>query len=247
MMVVLMLLIVCCGKKASYDWKKAIVILRILRGLSATLFPYTTLFRSDGGRSPWRSRACGRRGAPIPRGAVILSSTPTCRGPPSGVGMRAHRSRGVAARAARQASSRSLPHDDRAGHQLAVDGAVVLVRAGSIKPDRIRPAPGHGAAAREARRADGLDAVRQRSGPGPGDGAADRDGIDRRIRGPVVTAHELDTGAGGDRARRPTAPAATPPPRPTPTPALHTSAPITPPTPPPPQPHQPHYPRALPH
>src|SRR6266487_4224170 len=68
--------------------------------------------------------------------------------------MPAHRSRGVAARAARQASSRSLPHDDRAGHQLAVDGAVVLVRAGSIKPDRIRPAPGHGAAAREARRAD---------------------------------------------------------------------------------------------
>src|SRR5213592_3982249 len=104
--------------------------------------------------------------------------------------MLAHRSRGVAARAARQASSRSLPHDDRAGHQLAVDGAVVLVRAGSIKPDRIRPAPGHGAAAREARRAYGLDAVRQRSGPGPGDGAADRDGIDSRIRAPVVRSEE---------------------------------------------------------
>src|SRR5213593_2177661 len=111
--------------------------------------------------------------------------------------MPAHRSRGVAARAARQASSRSLPHDDRAGHQLAVDGAVVLVRAGSIKPDRIRPAPGHGAAAREARRADGLDAVRQRSGPGPGDGATDRDGIDGRIRAPVVATHELDAGASG--------------------------------------------------
>src|SRR5438445_11511102 len=134
--------------------------------------------------------------------------------------MRAHRSRGVAARAARQASSRSLPHDDRAGHQLAVDGAVVLVRAGSLQPDRIRPAPGHGAAAREARRADGLDAVRQRSGPGPGDGAADRDGIDRRIRGPVVTAHELDTGAGGDRAQRATSPAATAPAVPTPTAAV---------------------------
>src|SRR5216117_2432600 len=133
--------------------------------------------------------------------------------------MRAHRSRGVAARAARQASSRSLPHDDRAGHQLAVDGAVVLVRAGSIKPDRIRPAPGHGAAAREARRADGLDAVRQRSGPGPGDGAADRDGIDSRIRAPVVTAHVLDTGAGGHRADRTATRATTATPTvPTPTP-----------------------------
>src|SRR6266571_7976797 len=116
--------------------------------------------------------------------------------------MRAHRSRGVAARAARQASSRSLPHDDRAGHRLAVDGAVVLVRAGSIKPDPIPPAPGHGAAARKARRADGLDAVRQRSGPGPGDGATDRDGIDSRIRAPVVATHELDAGAGGHRADR---------------------------------------------
>src|SRR2546429_5546484 len=62
---------------------------------------------------------------------------------------------------------------------------------------RSRPAPGHGAAAREARRADGLDAVRQRSGPGPGDGAADRDGIDSRIRAPVVATHELDARAGG--------------------------------------------------
>src|SRR5438132_134178 len=143
--------------------------------------------------------------------------------------MRAHRSRGVAARAARQASTRSLPHDDRAGHQLAVDAAVVLVRAGSIKPDRIRPAPGHGAAAREARRADGLDAVRQRSGPGPGDGAADRDGIDRRIRGPVVATHELDARAGGHRAHRAASSAATAPavPTPTPTAAIHTGAAIT--------------------
>src|SRR5205809_4178692 len=46
-------------------------------------------------------------------------------------------SRGVAARAARQASSRSLPHDDRAGHQLAVDGAVVLVRAGRSEERRV--------------------------------------------------------------------------------------------------------------
>src|SRR5216117_1077238 len=138
--------------------------------------------------------------------------------------MRAHRSRGVAARAARQASSRSLPHDDRAGHQLAVDGAVVLVRAGSIKPDRIRPAPGHGAAAREARRADGLDAVRQRSGPGPCDRATYRDRVDSRIRGPVVTAHVLDTGAGGHRADR-TATRATPAvPTPTPTAAVRPRA-----------------------
>src|SRR2546430_4300573 len=158
--------------------------------------------------------------------------------------MRAHRSRGVAARAAHQASSRSLPHDDRAGHQLAVDGAVVLVRAGTINPDRIRPAPGQGAAAREARRADGLDVVRQRSGPGPGDGAADRDGIDRRIRGPVVTAHELDTGAGGDRAQRATSPAATAPPLPTPPPPLHTLAPLTPPSPPRRERQHPPYPRA---
>src|SRR5881628_1263506 len=143
--------------------------------------------------------------------------------------MPAHRSRGVAARAARQASSRSLPHDDRAGHQLAVDGAVVLVRAGSIKPDRIRPTPGHGAAARKARRADGLDAVRQRSGPGPGDGATDRDGIDGRITAPVMATHELDAGAGGHRARRAASPAATAPavPTPTPTPAVRTRAPVT--------------------
>src|SRR5438876_10468869 len=151
--------------------------------------------------------------------------------------MPAHRSRGVTARAARQASSRSLPHDDRAGHQLAVDGAVVLVRAGSIKPDRIRPAPGHGAAAREARRADGLDAVRQRSGPRPGDGATDRDGIDRRITAPVVATHELDARAGGHRADR-TAPSATPPPspRPPPPPPLPPPAPRPPPTRPPPRP-----------
>src|SRR5881296_1286872 len=134
--------------------------------------------------------------------------------------MPAHRSRGVTARAARQASSRSLPHDDRAGHQLAVDGAVVLVRAGSIKPDRIRPTPGHGAAARKARRADGLDAVRQRSGPGPGDGATDRDGIDGRITAPVMATHELDAGAGGHRARRAASPAAT-------APAVRTRAPVT--------------------
>src|SRR5438874_5238273 len=145
--------------------------------------------------------------------------------------MRAHRSRGVAARAARQASSRSLPHDDRAGHQLAVDGAVVLIRAGSIKPDGIRPVPGHGAAARKAPRADGLDAVRQGSGPGPGDGATDRDGIDSRIRAPVVATHELDAGAGGYRAHRAASPAATAPavptPTPTPTAAVHTCAAIT--------------------
>src|SRR5205823_9182291 len=139
--------------------------------------------------------------------------------------MRAHRSRGVAARAARQASSRSLPHDDRAGHQLAVDGAVVLIRAGSIKPDGIRPVPGHGAAARKAPRADGLDAVRQGSGPGPGDGATDRDGIDSRIRAPVVATHELDAGAGGYRAHRAASPPPPPPPR---------SPPPPPPPPPPP-------------
>src|SRR2546426_2607603 len=148
--------------------------------------------------------------------------------------MPAHRSRGVAARAARQASSRSLPHDDRAGHQLAVDGAVVLIPAGSIKPDRIRPAPGHGAAAREARRADGLDAVRQRSGPGPGDGAADRDGIDSRIRAPVVATHELDARAGGHRAHPAASSAATTPPRPPPPPP-----PPPPPAPPPPPPPRP--------
>src|SRR5213592_949908 len=141
--------------------------------------------------------------------------------------MLAHRSRGVTARAARQASSRSLPHDDRAGHQLAVDGAVVLVRAGSIKPDRIRPTPGHGAAARKARRADGLDAVRQRSGPGPGDGATDRDGIDGRITAPVMATHELDAGAGGHRARQAASPAATAVPTPPPPPAVRTRAPVT--------------------
>src|SRR5207249_4857040 len=124
-----------------------------------------------------------------------------------------------------------LPHDDRAGHQLAVDGAVVLIRAGSIKPDGIRPVPGHGAAARKAPRADGLDAVRQGSGPGPGDGATDRAGIDSRIGAPVVATHELDAGAGGHRPHRPPPPPATPPavptPTPTPTAAVHTCAAIT--------------------
>src|SRR2546430_7596877 len=34
--------------------------------------------QQGGGRSPWHSRACGRRGAPLPRGAVVLDrkSTP---------------------------------------------------------------------------------------------------------------------------------------------------------------------------
>src|SRR6266516_1302987 len=133
--------------------------------------------------------------------------------------MRAHLSRGVAARAARHASSSSFPHDDRASHQLAEDDADVLVRAGSIKPDRIRPAPGHGAAARKARRADGLDAVRQGSGPRQGDGATDRDGIDGRITAPVVATHELDPGAGGHRADRTATRATTATPAvPTPTP-----------------------------
>src|SRR2546429_5357673 len=101
---------------------------------------------------------------------------------------------------------------------------------------RSRPAPGHGAAAREARRADGLDAVRQRSGPGPGDGAADRDGIDSRIRAPVVATHELDARAGGHRAHRATSPAATPPlTTPHPPPPPHYPWPPYPPLPPRPQ------------
>src|SRR5690348_5226471 len=142
--------------------------------------------------------------------------------------MRAYRSRSITARAARQASSKSLPHDDRAGHQLAVNGADVLVRAGSIEPDRIRPAPGHGATAREALRTDGLDAVWQGSGPGPSDGATDRDGIDSRIRAPVVTTHELDAGAGGHRADRTATRATTTTPSvPTPAAAVRTRAPVT--------------------
>src|SRR5882672_2793071 len=114
------------------------------------------------------------------------------------------------------------PHDDRAGHQLAVDGAVVLVRAWFGKRDRVRPAPGHRAATREARRADGLDAVRQRPSPGPSGSATDRDGVDSRIRAPVVAAHEFDAGADRHRTHRAASPpaaaaAAVPTPTPTPT------------------------------
>src|SRR5881398_152333 len=110
----------------------------------------------------------------------------------------------------------------------------------SIPSRSVAPSPGPGPdpcrtasspSARKAPRADGLDAVRQGSGPGPGDGATDRDGIDSRIRAPVVATHELDAGAGGHRAHRAASPAATAPavptPTPTPTAAVHTCAAIT--------------------
>src|SRR5882672_4797158 len=132
----------------------------------------------------------------------------------------------------RRGAGVALPHDDRAGHQLAVDGAVVLVSAWLGKRDRVRPAPGHRAATREAGRADGLDAVRQRPGPGPRGGATDGDGVDSRIRAPVVAAHELDAGADRHRTPRAASPAAsstvpTSTPPPAPTPAVHARAAVT--------------------
>src|SRR5439155_26586324 len=75
--------------------------------------------------------------------------------------------------------------------------------------DRIRPAAGHRGAAREARRAEGLDAVRQRAGPGPGDGAAHRDRVHGRVRAPIVAAHEFDSGADRHGADQASSPAAT--------------------------------------
>src|SRR5207245_6422303 len=71
----------------------------------------------------------------------------------------------------------------------------------------------HGAA-REGDRSQGLHAVPAVSGrirvPGPRRSRAHRDGIHGRIPAPIVTTHELDTGADGDRSDRSTARAATP-------------------------------------
>src|SRR5213078_4437972 len=57
-------------------------------------------------------------------------------------------------------------------------------------------------AAREARRADRLHAMRERSRPAPGDRSAHGDRVHGRVGATVVTAHELDTGTGRHRADR---------------------------------------------
>src|SRR5258708_15975328 len=92
----------------------------------------------------------------------------------------------------------SLLHDDGSRHRRAVHGAVVLIRALRSEPDRICPTAGLETATRERRRPHRLDAVRQRAGPGPGDGAAHRDRVHRRVFAPVLAAHELDAWARGD-------------------------------------------------
>src|SRR5207248_7842375 len=77
---------------------------------------------------------------------------------------------------------------------LSLPDALPISRCG--ERHRIRPAPGHGAATREVRRADGLHAVREGSCPAPGDCGAHGDRIHGRIGAAVVAAHELDAGAG---------------------------------------------------
>src|SRR5262245_56824005 len=83
----------------------------------------------------------------------------------------------------------ALLHHNDARHRGAVDGAIVMVAARGI--ERALGRPGRlDRAACEAWRAGGLDAVVDRPSPGPGDLAADRDRIDRRILARVVDAPE---------------------------------------------------------
>src|SRR6266511_2405506 len=88
-----------------------------------------------------------------------------------------------------------LADNDGAAHRRAVHGAVIPVRTRRGERDRVGlPVAGLDGAARETRRPLRLDAVRDRSrgGPGPRDGAAGRDGVDRGVLAPVVGALEQD-------------------------------------------------------
>src|SRR5207247_7110170 len=88
-----------------------------------------------------------------------------------------------------------LADDDGAAHRRAVHGAIIRVGTRRGERDRVRlPVAGQDGAARETGRPLRLHAVRHRSrgGPGPRDGAADRDGVDRGVLSPVVGALEQD-------------------------------------------------------
>src|SRR6266536_4093386 len=88
-----------------------------------------------------------------------------------------------------------LADNDGAAHRRAVHGAIIRVRTRRGERERVGlPVAGLDGAARETRRPLRLDAVRDRSrgGPGPRDGAAGRDGVDRGVLAPVVGALEQD-------------------------------------------------------
>src|SRR3989454_1187181 len=118
--------------------------------------------------------------------------------------------------------TRLLLDDDPAAHRGTVHGAIVLIGPRRRERECVRHAiAGLDGAAREIGRPLRLDAVRDRSrgGPGPRDGAADRDCVDRGVLSPVVSAPEQDVPDGDltDRATAapsaaaPTPPAGTPP------------------------------------
>src|SRR6266853_4002574 len=91
--------------------------------------------------------------------------------------------------------TRLLLDDDPAAHRGTVHGAIVLIGPRRRERECVRHAiAGLDGAAREIGRPLRLDAVRDRSrgGPGPRDRAADRDGIDRGVLGPVLGALEQD-------------------------------------------------------
>src|SRR2546422_2600745 len=82
-----------------------------------------------------------------------------------------------------------------ATHRRAVHRTIVLIGAGGGERDGVRLAvAAHDRTARERGRPERLDAVRDapRAGPRPGDGAAYRDRVHRRVRAPVVGAEERD-------------------------------------------------------
>src|SRR2546426_8761619 len=105
-------------------------------------------------------------------------------------------------------------------------GAVVLVDARRRERYRVVLAiAAHDRTARERGRPERLDAVRDalRAGPRPGDGAAYRDRVHRRVRAPVVSADErrgpvVPHRHGPDGTATPAPPRTPPPPTPPPFP-----------------------------
>src|SRR2546422_4345174 len=82
-----------------------------------------------------------------------------------------------------------------ATHRRAVHRTIVLIGAGGGERDGVRlSVTAHDRTARERGRPERLDAVCDAlgAGPRPGDGAAYRDRIHRRVRAPVVGARERD-------------------------------------------------------
>src|SRR6266581_111340 len=104
-----------------------------------------------------------------------------------------------------------LANHDPAAHRRAVHRAIVLIGPRRGERDRVGlPIAGLDGAARETGRPLRLDAVRDRSrgGPGPRDGAAGRDGVDRGVLAPVVGTLEQDV-PDDDLAGQTSAPTAT--------------------------------------